>query len=161
MTKASLNKTTFNLGWLSDSEVQSIIIKVGAWQYPGRHGAGRAESSTSSSKGCYWKTDFQATRVRILYPHPQWHTNSNQVTPIPTRPHLQMVPLPGPRIYKPSQFLTLLIWVPFSSPPSVLCRLYCIHVLPCPKQMPFFNPDSVCYLFFLPFKSLTGRGKTN
>ena len=27
----------------------------------------------------------------------------NQVIPIPTRPHLQMVPLPGPRIYKPSQ----------------------------------------------------------
>ena len=28
MTKASLNKTTFNWGWLIDSEVQSIIIKV-------------------------------------------------------------------------------------------------------------------------------------
>jgi hypothetical protein len=40
--------------------------------------------------------------VRILYPHPQWHTHSNQVTSIPTRPHLQMVPLPAPRIYKPS-----------------------------------------------------------
>jgi hypothetical protein len=52
MTKASLIKTTFNWGWLTGSEVQSIIIKVGAWQYPGRHGAGRAESSTSSSKGC-------------------------------------------------------------------------------------------------------------
>jgi hypothetical protein len=51
-TKAGLNKTTFNWGWLTDSEVQSIIIKVGAWQYPGRHGAGRAESSISSSKGC-------------------------------------------------------------------------------------------------------------
>jgi hypothetical protein len=45
MTKASLNKTTFNWGWLTDSEVQSIIIKVGAWQNPGRNGAGRAESS--------------------------------------------------------------------------------------------------------------------
>jgi hypothetical protein len=33
-------------------------------------------------------------------------TYYNQVTPIPTRPHLQMVPLPGPRIYKPSQGLT-------------------------------------------------------
>jgi hypothetical protein len=51
MTKASLNKTTFNWGWLTDSEVQSIIIKVDAWQYPGRHGAGGAESSMSSSKG--------------------------------------------------------------------------------------------------------------
>jgi hypothetical protein len=46
MTNISLiKKTTFNWGWLTGSEVQSIIIKVGAWQYPGRHGAGRAESS--------------------------------------------------------------------------------------------------------------------
>jgi hypothetical protein len=56
MTKASLikkiKKKTFNWGWLTGSEVQSIIIQVGAEQYPGRHGTGRAESSTSSSKGC-------------------------------------------------------------------------------------------------------------
>jgi hypothetical protein len=39
MTKASLIKTIFNWGWLTGSEVQSIIIKVGAWQHPGRHGA--------------------------------------------------------------------------------------------------------------------------
>jgi hypothetical protein len=41
MTKASLinkqtnkqtNRKTFNWGWLTGSEVQSIIIKVGAWQ---------------------------------------------------------------------------------------------------------------------------------
>jgi hypothetical protein len=43
MTKASLIKTTFIWGWLTGSEVQSIIIKVGAWQYPGRHGTCRAE----------------------------------------------------------------------------------------------------------------------
>jgi hypothetical protein len=52
--KKTKKKTTFNWGWLTGSEVQSIIIKVGAWQYPGmhgRHGAGRAESSMSSSKG--------------------------------------------------------------------------------------------------------------
>jgi hypothetical protein len=48
----SFKKTTFNWGWLTDSEVQSIIIKVGAWQHPGRDGKGRAESSTTSSKGC-------------------------------------------------------------------------------------------------------------
>jgi hypothetical protein len=35
----------------ADLQVQSIIIKVGAWQHPGRHCAGRAESSTSSSEG--------------------------------------------------------------------------------------------------------------
>jgi hypothetical protein len=53
MTKARLmKKTTLNWGWLTGSEVQSIIIQVGAWQYPGRHGAGGAESSMSSSKGC-------------------------------------------------------------------------------------------------------------
>jgi hypothetical protein len=51
MTKASHKKTTFSWGWLTGSEVQSIIIKVGAWQYPDRHGAGGAESSVSSSKG--------------------------------------------------------------------------------------------------------------
>jgi hypothetical protein len=33
------------------SEVQSIFIKAEAWQHPGRHGAGGAESSTSSSEG--------------------------------------------------------------------------------------------------------------
>jgi hypothetical protein len=53
MTKATLIKTTFHWGWLTGSEIHSIIIKVMmAWQYPGRHGAGGAESSTSSPKGC-------------------------------------------------------------------------------------------------------------
>jgi hypothetical protein len=51
MTKATLTGTTFNWGWLAGSEVQSIIIEVGAWQHPGRHDAGGAESSTSSSEG--------------------------------------------------------------------------------------------------------------
>jgi hypothetical protein len=62
VTKASLTKTTFNWGWLTGSEVQSIIIKARAWQHPGWYGAGGAESSTSSSEGCKWKTDFQALR---------------------------------------------------------------------------------------------------
>jgi len=52
MTKATLIRTTFNWGWLTGSEIQSIIIKVGWRQHPGRHGAGGAESSTSSSEGC-------------------------------------------------------------------------------------------------------------
>jgi hypothetical protein len=51
MTKVALKRTTLNRGWLTGSEVQSIIIKVGAGQHPGRHGAGGAESSTSSSEG--------------------------------------------------------------------------------------------------------------
>ena len=32
MTKATLIRITFNWGWLTGSEVQSIIIKAGAWQ---------------------------------------------------------------------------------------------------------------------------------
>jgi hypothetical protein len=52
MTEATLIRTIINWGWLTGSEVQSIIIKVGRWQCPGRHGAGGAERSTSSSEGC-------------------------------------------------------------------------------------------------------------
>jgi hypothetical protein len=51
MTKATLLRTKFSCGWLRGSKVQFIIIKVGAWQHPGRHGAGGAESSPSSSEG--------------------------------------------------------------------------------------------------------------
>jgi hypothetical protein len=50
--KATLIWTTSNWSWLTGSEVQSIITKVGTWQHPGRHGARGAESSTSSSEGC-------------------------------------------------------------------------------------------------------------
>jgi hypothetical protein len=32
MIKAILIRTAFNWGWLTGSEVQSIIIKAGAWQ---------------------------------------------------------------------------------------------------------------------------------
>jgi hypothetical protein len=52
MSKATLIRITFNWDWLIGSEAQSIIIKVGTWWHPGRHGAGRAENSTSSSEGC-------------------------------------------------------------------------------------------------------------
>jgi hypothetical protein len=40
MNKAPLIGTIFNWGWLAGSGFQFIIIKVGAWQHPGRHGAG-------------------------------------------------------------------------------------------------------------------------
>ena len=63
--------TTFNWDWLIGSEVQSIIVKARTWQHRGRHGAGSAESSTSSSEGCKWKTHFQAAKMRVLSPHPQ------------------------------------------------------------------------------------------
>jgi hypothetical protein len=51
VTKATLIRTAFNWSWLIGLEVQFIIIKVGAWQRLGRHGAGRAEGSTSCSEG--------------------------------------------------------------------------------------------------------------
>jgi hypothetical protein len=70
MTKATLIRTTFNWGWLTGSEVQSIIIKGGVWQHPGRHDGGGAESSTSSSKGKHEKTCFQVARTRVLKPTP-------------------------------------------------------------------------------------------
>jgi hypothetical protein len=44
-------RITFNWGWLTGLEVQSIIIKVGTWHHLSRHGAGGSESSTSSSEG--------------------------------------------------------------------------------------------------------------
>jgi hypothetical protein len=71
-------RTTFNWGRLTGSEVQSIIIKAETWQHPGRHGAGRAESSTSSSKVLKEQTDFQEAMVRVLSPCPQGHTYSNK-----------------------------------------------------------------------------------
>jgi hypothetical protein len=51
MTKATFIREIFNWGWLTGSEVQSIIIKVGARQHPGRHGVEGAESFTPSSEG--------------------------------------------------------------------------------------------------------------
>ena len=52
MTKATFIRTTFNWGWLTGSEVQSIVIEAGTWQHPGRRGAGGAESSIFSSEDC-------------------------------------------------------------------------------------------------------------
>ena len=65
MTNTTLIRTAFNWSWRTGSEVQSIIIKVWAWQRLGRHCTGDAESSTSLSEGCY-KTEFQATSTRVL-----------------------------------------------------------------------------------------------
>ena len=45
--------------------------------------------------------------MRILSPHTQWHTYSNQVTPIPTGSHLQMVPLWSKNI----QTITLYLYI--------------------------------------------------
>ena len=49
MTKTTLIREAFNWGWLTGSEVQSIMIKAEAWQCPGRHGGGGDESLKSCS----------------------------------------------------------------------------------------------------------------
>jgi hypothetical protein len=88
MTKATLIRTTFIWGWLTRSEVQFIIIKVGTWLHPGRHGTGVAESSPSSDEGCQQNTLSQAAGMRVLKPTPtvayllqQGHTYSNRAIP--------------------------------------------------------------------------------
>ena len=85
---------TFKWGWLTGSEVQSITIKAGTWQPPGRHGVGRAGSSTSSSRSKQEKTYFQSARIRVLKPMPT-------VTHLHPRLHLQIVSFPGQNIFKP------------------------------------------------------------
>jgi hypothetical protein len=51
--KGKSYKDNISLGLAyTGSEVQSMIIKVEEQQLLGRHGAGGAESSTSSSEGC-------------------------------------------------------------------------------------------------------------
>jgi hypothetical protein len=106
MTKATLIRTTFNWGWLTGSEVQSIIIKMGARQHPGRHSAGRTERS--SSEDCWEKIGFKEARMGILKPKPtptvahllqQGHT-PNSVTPCPR--HTQITT----HIYKPGTWET-------------------------------------------------------
>jgi hypothetical protein len=80
MTKATLIRTTFNRGWLTGSEVQSIIITAGARQHPGRHDAGGAESSTSCSKGKQEKTVLK-TMPTVTHFFQQGHTYSNKAIP--------------------------------------------------------------------------------
>jgi hypothetical protein len=54
-----LLKRTFNWGWLTGSELRSVITKTGTWQHPGRHGGGgEVESYTASSEGCKPNTGF-------------------------------------------------------------------------------------------------------
>lgn len=52
MTKLSFIKDSIKLGLTYRFRGSGIIIKIGAWQHPGRNGTGRAEGSTSSSECC-------------------------------------------------------------------------------------------------------------
>ena len=67
-----------------------------AWQHPGM--TLKKLSSTSCSEGEQKIAVFQEARRSPL---PQWQTSSSKVTPVPTRPHLLIVPLPGSSIFKP------------------------------------------------------------
>jgi len=59
-------------GWLTGSEVQSIITKFGSMAVSSRQSAGEgAESSASCSEGSQEKTDFQAARRRVSQSLPQ------------------------------------------------------------------------------------------
>ena len=101
MMNAALIRTAHNLVWLTGSDVQSIIIKAGVWQHSGRHGAGGAESSTSSFEGCCRilvsrkpgmneGLKSTPTQTHLLQ---QGHTYCNRATlPLP------IVPLPGQSI---------------------------------------------------------------
>ena len=86
----------FNWDWLIGSEVQPIIIKVRAWQHPGRHGTRGTGSSISSSEG----SKYQAAMMTIFKTTPtatclvkQGHTYFNGATPsnsaIPWAKHIQ------------------------------------------------------------------------
>ena len=66
MIKATLIRNTFNWGWLTDSEVQSVIIEVGTRHHPVRHVAGGAERSTSASECCLHNTGFQEASKKVL-----------------------------------------------------------------------------------------------
>jgi hypothetical protein len=95
MTKATLIRA-FNWGWLTGSEIQSIIIMGHTWQCTGKHGSGKgAESSPSWSEGSQEKTivshsgqnmSIYITYLKVL--PPLWHsdlqedhTYSNKATP--------------------------------------------------------------------------------
>ena len=81
MTMATLKRRPFNWACPTGSEVQSIIIKAGAWQCQGRHGSGGAESSTSGSEGQLEKTGFQEAR-REVSKHDRL-PSSNKAIPTP------------------------------------------------------------------------------
>jgi hypothetical protein len=70
---------------------------MGAWQHPGRHGIGGAESSPSLSEGYQQNTNFQTASVRVLSPHPQGQAYSNKATPpnsaTPLAEHIEIIVL--------------------------------------------------------------------
>ena len=97
MTKATLTRTTINWGWLTGSEVQSLIIKVGSM----------VMSVQALEKGLrVLHLVLKANRGRLSFRHPlspslQWHTSFNKATPTLRKPQLLILPFLGPTIFKP------------------------------------------------------------
>jgi hypothetical protein len=94
INKATLYKGQHLVG--AGLQVQSLS-PLSSWQEaqqcPGRCGTGGAESSTSSSKGSQEQTVLRQLGVGSQSLHLQG--------PPPTRPHLLIVSLPVPNIFKP------------------------------------------------------------
>ena len=115
MTKATLLRTAFNWGWLRGSEVQSSIIEAGTWQHPGRHGTGRAESSTSYLKAASRILTFRRFGWGSYSTHLQWHTNSNRTIPsnsaTPWTEHIQTITFHSLALRGLSKHLSL--WGPY------------------------------------------------
>jgi hypothetical protein len=95
MIKATLIKDNIDLGLAYRLRSSVIIIKVGAWQHPGRCEAKGDESSTSSSKDRKGKNGFQTARRRILKPMPTVTHLFQQATPpnsaTPWAKHIQTI----------------------------------------------------------------------
>ena len=100
MTKTTLMNTTFNWAQLKGSEVQSIIIKMGTWEHPGRNDTGGTESSTSSSEGCQQTTlllgsQDESLKTTVVHLLQQVHIYYNRATPYksttPWIEHIQMI----------------------------------------------------------------------
>jgi hypothetical protein len=93
LTKASLIRTAFNRGWITGLEVPSSMIKAGAWQHPGRCGAGGARVLHLHLKAARRILASRQLGWGPLSPCPQWHTYSNRATPsnnaIPWAEHIQ------------------------------------------------------------------------
>jgi hypothetical protein len=122
ITKSTLIRTILNWGWLTSSEVLSVHYHQG--------------KATSRQAWCRQSWEFYIFIWRLIvkdwFPGSQEegikaHAHSDPLTP--TRPHLQIVPLPGPSIYKPSQWSSWSSWFSFWMGNSM--KTQCSPVLMC------------------------------
>lgn len=84
---------------------------VEAWWQTGRHGTGEGDESSASGSAGSKKSSRPWNWLDNLKPPIifQWYSSSNKDTPIPTKPHLLIVPLLGDQAIKSiSPFLSAL-----------------------------------------------------